>query len=72
MENEYIAKTYPKRETIVEHTDRLIKNYYILKELYPNLKVDWDILKLACLYHDLGKMNVKFQKKINNEKMSMN
>lgn len=69
MENEYIAKTYPKEETIVEHTDRLIKNYYILKELYPNLKVDWEILKLACLYHDLGKMNMKFQKKIKNKKV---
>lgn len=61
---EFIAKTYPKRETIQQHTDRLIQNYNVLKNIYPNLKVDWEILKLACLYHDLGKMNSKFQKRI--------
>lgn len=68
-ENEYIAKTYPKKETIQQHTDRLIKNYNILKSMYLDLKVDWDILELACLYHDLGKMNVKFQKKLEREKV---
>ena len=68
-ENKYIAKTYPKEETIQQHTDRLIKNYNIFKSMYPDLKVDWDILELACLYHDLGKMNVKFQKKLEKEKV---
>lgn len=61
--NNYWAKSNP-RETIIEHTEKLIKNYMKLKEIYPNLKVDWDILYLACLYHDLGKMNKKFQDKI--------
>ena len=64
MNKEYIAKTYPERETIVEHTDRLIENYNILKKIYPNINIDWDILRLACLYHDLGKANRKFQDKI--------
>ncbi len=68
-ENKYIAKTYPEVETIQQHTDRLIENYNILKNLYPDLKVDWDILELACLYHDLGKMNRKFQKKIQGDKV---
>ncbi len=63
-ENKYLAKTYPEKETIQQHTDRLIKNYNVLRSIYPKLKVDWDILKLACLYHDLGKMNKKFQQKI--------
>ncbi|MGI6588110.1 MAG: CRISPR-associated helicase Cas3' [Peptococcia bacterium] len=67
--NEYIAKTYPEEETIQQHTDRLIQNYNIFKRIYPDLKVDWDILKLACLYHDLGKMNGKFQKKIKGKKV---
>ena len=67
--NEYIAKTYPEKETIQQHTDRLIENYNILKSIYPKLKVDWDILELACLYHDLGKMNRKFQQKIKGEKV---
>lgn len=66
---QYIAKTYPEEETIQQHTDRLIKNYNLLKQIYPDLKVDWDILKLACLYHDLGKMNAKFQKKIRKQKV---
>lgn len=66
---EYIAKTYPEEETIQQHTDRLIENYNILKSIYPDLKVDWDILELACLYHDLGKMNIKFQQKLKKKKV---
>lgn len=62
--NNYIAKSFP-RETIIEHTENLIRNYEILKKLYPNIKhMKWDILYNACLYHDLGKMNTKFQNKI--------
>ncbi|TDT67027.1 CRISPR-associated Cas3 family helicase [Hypnocyclicus thermotrophus] len=59
----YLAKSNP-RETIQEHTDKLLENYNILKDIYPNLEINWDILKLACIYHDLGKMNSKFQKKL--------
>lgn len=69
MESKYIAKTYPEVETIQQHTDRLVENYNILKSIYPELKVDWDILKLACIYHDLGKMNKKFQKKLKGKKV---
>lgn len=64
--NNYLAKSDPK-ETIQEHTDNLLRNYHIIKSIYPNLKIDWDILYLACLYHDLGKMNIKFQYKIENQ-----
>lgn len=67
--NRYIAKTYPEEETIQEHTDKLIENYNILKSIYPNLKVNWELLKLACLYHDLGKMNLKFQRKCKGKKV---
>ena len=64
MDNPFLAKTKDK-ETIVEHTDKLYKNFIQLKEIYPNIKhLDWDILELACLYHDLGKMNTMFQKKL--------
>lgn len=65
--NNYLAKSNPK-ETIVEHTDKLIDNYNILKTMYPWLKINWDILYLSCIYHDLGKMNKKFQDKINKVK----
>ena len=61
--NNYLAKSNPK-ETIVEHTENLLKNYRLLKTIYPSLNVDWDILYLVCLKHDFGKMNRKFQDKI--------
>jgi len=61
------AKSNP-RETVQEHTDKLIENFNKFKTIYPNLNVDWDILYLACLYHDLGKIGKKFQDRINNIK----
>ncbi|AOY77480.1 CRISPR-associated helicase/endonuclease Cas3 [Clostridium formicaceticum] len=64
--NRYLAKSNPQ-ETIQQHTDHLLKNYNILKSIYPNLEINWDILYLACLYHDLGKMNIKFQQKIESQ-----
>ncbi|NFG26347.1 CRISPR-associated helicase Cas3' [Clostridium botulinum] len=64
MENLFLAKSNP-RESIVEHTEKLIEAYEILKKIYPDIKnMNWDLLKLACIYHDLGKMNTKFQNKI--------
>lgn len=66
FQNNYLAKSNP-RETIQEHTDKLLKNFEILKNIYPNLFLNWDILymlELACLYHDLGKINISFQKRI--------
>jgi CRISPR-associated endonuclease/helicase Cas3 len=67
MANLYLAKSKP-RETIVEHTDQVVKQFQHLKACYPKIPhVDWEILYLACLYHDLGKMNSKFQNKIQKE-----
>ncbi len=65
--NKYLAKSKPL-ETIQEHTNNLIENYELLKKIYPNLNVNWDMLYLVCIYHDLGKMNLKFQKKIEGKK----
>lgn len=61
---EYLAKS--SGETIVDHTKELLKRLAILKKLYPNaLKNDgWRLLEIACKYHDLGKMNRKFQSKL--------
>ena len=61
--NKYLAKSNPV-ETIEEHTNQLLMNLDILKTTYPNINVDWDMLETACIYHDLGKMNLKFQAKI--------
>ncbi|SCG82201.1 hypothetical protein DW1_0591 [Proteiniborus sp. DW1] len=69
--NNFLAKSNPI-ETINEHTDNLIRNFNILKEIYPSLHVNWDILYRACLYHDLGKMNMKFQDKIEKRKKHTN
>lgn len=66
MENKFLAKTY-KKETIIEHTRKLVDNFYLLKKIYPKIDVNWELLYLACLYHDLGKMNSKFQNKIMNK-----
>lgn len=64
MKNKFLAKTYPK-ETIAEHTQCLIDRMEILKKLYPHIPyLDWELLGFACLYHDLGKMNSKFQNKL--------
>lgn len=62
------AKSDPV-ETIQEHTQKLLDNFEILKAIYPNLyEIDWDMLQMACEYHDLGKMNPKFQRKIKDRK----
>ncbi|MBC1516056.1 CRISPR-associated helicase Cas3' [Listeria immobilis] len=65
--NEYLAKSDPQ-ETIQEHTDKLIINYQLLKKLYPEINVDWYLLELVCLLHDLGKMNFYFQEKLKTKK----
>lgn len=69
MSNLFLAKSTPP-ETIAEHTDQVLFQYEQLKACYPTIpNVNWDILYLACLYHDLGKMNTKFQNKINKDKI---
>lgn len=69
MNENYLAKSIPL-EDIQSHTNNLLKNYDKLKELYPSINVDWKILYKACLYHDLGKMNLKFQKRLKGKKCS--
>ncbi|WP_069998565.1 CRISPR-associated helicase/endonuclease Cas3 [Cellulosilyticum sp. I15G10I2] len=61
IDERFIAKTIPTRKDIQGHTDDLLRNLELIKEIYPNLKVDWDLLRFACIYHDLGKMNARFQ-----------
>ena len=68
---EFLAKS--NGETISEHTQNLLTQLEILKALYPQAltKTEWQLLQLACKYHDLGKMNNKFQDKIKNHKRGM-
>ncbi|HEY9063190.1 MAG TPA: CRISPR-associated helicase Cas3' [Pseudobacteroides sp.] len=65
--NNYLAKSNPS-ETIQEHTDKLMKNLDLLKCFYPDLLINWQLLETASLYHDMGKMNLKFQSKIEGRK----
>lgn len=70
-DEEYLAKSNPV-QTIQEHTDKLLKNLEILIKLYPNLFINWDTLymvELACLYHDIGKINRFFQEAIRGKKV---
>lgn len=69
--NKFLAKSNPE-ESIVKHTDNLIKNYKILKEIYSSLNINWDILYEACLKHDFGKINIKFQDKLEGRKRHSN
>lgn len=59
----YLAKD---NETIQVHTDILLIEYERFKEMYGNLLTEKEfiILKLACIYHDIGKVNRLFQEKI--------
>lgn len=68
----YYAKSNPL-ETIEEHTNKLLKNMKLLKELYGveilnKAKFDkerfWTLLEIICTYHDLGKVYTPFQNMI--------
>jgi CRISPR-associated endonuclease/helicase Cas3 len=64
----FYAKSETK-ETIREHTDRLLDNLRLLKNSYGHkfVRMDermWELLRLAAEYHDVGKANTVFQNKI--------
>lgn len=68
----YYAKSEPA-ESIQEHTDKLLKNMVLFKELYgkrllekANLDKErfWILLEIICKYHDLGKVYTPFQNEI--------
>ena len=65
VEKKFLAKSH-FYETIQQHTDNVFREYERLKKIYNNCNVNWTLLEQACLYHDLGKMNSKFQRKIQN------
>lgn len=69
MEEKFLAKS--SGETIIDHTQALLKNCSTLETYYPEIPIDWNLLRHACIYHDLGKMNHLFQEKIRIGKMKM-
>lgn len=60
----FLAKS--NGETLIQHTNNLLKEFNILKSTYPKAlnAREWQLLQYACAYHDLGKINPKFQTKI--------
>ncbi len=74
---EYWAKS--DGTSIREHTDRLIENLEVLRKIYGDLIEEkipekyrnsfWELLKIACEYHDYGKIHSHFQKKVGNKKV---
>jgi len=78
MNPETLSKLWAKSNgtTIREHTDKLLENLRLLKELYGELiektldakerEIFWKALELACEYHDYGKMHRWFQKNVGN------
>jgi CRISPR-associated endonuclease/helicase Cas3 len=64
----FYAKSETK-ETIREHTNRLLDNLQLLKVTYGHKLIYfdermWELLRLAVEYHDVGKANTVFQNKI--------
>lgn len=59
-----IAKSKPKKESLFEHTNELLKRYEVLYQKYrkfiSNQEV-WELLKIAAQYHDAGKAYSHFQ-----------
>lgn len=60
----FLAKS--SGETIDQHIEDLLAQLNILKQTYPEIlpAEQWELLALACEYHDLGKINPKFQQKL--------
>ena len=72
MEYKYYAKSAPI-ETIKEHTDKLLENLEILKKEYGEKITQsiempeerfWQLMKIVCKYHDVGKVFSGFQNAI--------
>lgn len=63
---ELIDKKLAKPDkTIKEHTQSLLKSLDVLLELgYIKQGKVYDLVEKACIYHDLGKLNDEFQKRV--------
>ncbi|MCI6188847.1 MAG: CRISPR-associated helicase Cas3' [Clostridium sp.] len=64
----YMAKNNPKK-TLEEHTNDLLSSLEIMNDLgYIRNKDIYKLAKKACYYHDFGKVNDEFQKRVKSEK----
>ena len=59
-------------KSIIEHTDDLLEVLELLFSLgYIKYEI-YELVKIACVYHDIGKINGEFQKRIKNKKLKFN
>ncbi|MEG2788373.1 MAG: CRISPR-associated helicase Cas3' [Romboutsia sp.] len=66
----YIHEKYAKpNKTIKEHTDDLLEVLDLLWELgYIKEEKIYELIKKACMYHDIGKINEEFQNRVTKDK----
>lgn len=61
-------KNAKPKQTIKEHIIELLKVLDLLSELgYITDSKTYDLVEKACIYHDLGKVNEEFQKRVKSE-----
>ena len=62
----YLAKTYGKEQSIEDHVQEVYAQFEEIVRMYPKAFTteQIELIRLACLIHDLGKVNDKFQTKI--------
>ncbi len=63
--NKFLAKP---NKSIRQHTDELLDSAKVLKELNYIDEKKYEILKLSCEYHDYGKINDEFQKRVSSKR----
>lgn len=67
--NEINKRLAKPRKTIKEHTDDLLNVLYLLRDLgYIKDDKIYKLVKKACIYHDIGKINDEFQFRVKSEK----
>ena len=63
----FIAKSDPV-QTVQEHTEKLLNIFYKFEKIYKSkfkgLEKELRLIEIACKYHDIGKINSRFQNRI--------
>lgn len=62
----YLAKNYGREQSINEHVQEVSERFEEILRIYPKAftSQEVELIRLACLVHDLGKVNDKFQTKL--------
>lgn len=65
----FIAKSDPV-QTVQEHTEKLLNIFNKFEKIYKSkfkgLEKELRLIEIACKYHDIGKINSRFQNRIKN------